>query len=139
ERRRALALRRLAAMQAYATGRGCRRRALMRWFGEWLPRCTGCDRCPAPRAAAPRLGVHAPQLEGGSPLRACLGVSRAAVAAAAGLPRADGLPDAVPDAIAAARPASRRALGLGPGFGPRAMARFGEAVLALVRREGEGS
>lgn len=132
ERRHAVALRRLAAMEAYATGRGCRRRALMGWFGERLPRCAGCDRCPAPPSPAPRDAVHSAE-PGGSPLRARLGAWRDAVAHAAGLPRADVLPDAVLDALAAARPASRRALGLVPGFGPRAMARFGEALLALLR------
>lgn len=45
-RRRAEALARLAALEAYARGRGCRRRHLIGWFGERLQSCAGCDRCP---------------------------------------------------------------------------------------------
>ena len=32
-------------MQDYVTGGGCRRRALLGYFGERLQRCAGCDRC----------------------------------------------------------------------------------------------
>ena len=40
------ALARLAAVQRYARGRGCRRRALLAYFGEEAPpRCGSCDRC----------------------------------------------------------------------------------------------
>jgi ATP-dependent DNA helicase RecQ len=53
---------RIAAVEAYARGRGCRRKALVGYFGERLERCAGCDRCrnrivPAPRdrAVAARL------------------------------------------------------------------------------------
>ena len=45
-RRRAEALARLAALEAYARGTGCRRRRLIGWFGERLEDCAGCDRCP---------------------------------------------------------------------------------------------
>jgi ATP-dependent DNA helicase RecQ len=44
-RRQRLALDRLRAMERYATGATCRRRALIGWFGERLTRCSGCDRC----------------------------------------------------------------------------------------------
>lgn len=44
-RRRREAERRLAAMVSYARTRGCRRGALLEWFGERVPACTGCDRC----------------------------------------------------------------------------------------------
>ncbi|MFO7587996.1 MAG: RecQ family zinc-binding domain-containing protein [Gemmatimonadota bacterium] len=37
--------RRLRAMRAYAAGRGCRRAAIARYFGEPPGRCPGCDRC----------------------------------------------------------------------------------------------
>ncbi|MGH7628548.1 MAG: RecQ family ATP-dependent DNA helicase [Gemmatimonadales bacterium] len=43
--RRRRAERRLEAMAAYVTGRGCRRRRLLEWFGEGNVRCTGCDAC----------------------------------------------------------------------------------------------
>jgi ATP-dependent DNA helicase RecQ len=44
-RRRREAEKRLAAMADYALTRGCRRKLLLEWFGERLPRCAGCDRC----------------------------------------------------------------------------------------------
>lgn len=62
-RRRREAEGRIAVMERYARERSCRRRALMGYFGERLPRCAGCDNCgrPAPRlvrnrAAERRLG-----------------------------------------------------------------------------------
>lgn len=40
------ALEKLGAVRRYATGRGCRRRALLAYFGEQAPRrCGACDRC----------------------------------------------------------------------------------------------
>jgi len=46
ERRRAERTK-LAAVQRYATTRGCRRRELLAWFGDALPgaSCSGCDGC----------------------------------------------------------------------------------------------
>lgn len=45
-RRRAVRLRRIDAVEAYARGTGCRRRALLGYFGEGAPaRCGNCDRC----------------------------------------------------------------------------------------------
>lgn len=49
-RRRREAERRLNAMLAYARTSGCRRAALLKWFGEKVVRCTGCDRCRPGRA-----------------------------------------------------------------------------------------
>jgi ATP-dependent DNA helicase RecQ len=137
ERRRQRAERRLEAMDRYARGRGCRRRALIGWFGERLPRCAGCDRCGSPGAPAPgsRLVSAA---DGSSPLEGRLRAWRDAVAAAAGLPREHVLPDHVLGAIAAACPATRRALGCVEGIGPRAVARFGEAVLAMTAGRQDG-
>jgi ATP-dependent DNA helicase RecQ len=61
--RRRRAEERLRAMEQYARGSACRRRALVGYFGETLATCSGCDRCrtePAPRplasAVAARLG-----------------------------------------------------------------------------------
>ena len=51
-RRRAEA--RIAAVEAYARGRGCRRKALVGYFGERLERCAGCDRCRSRIVPAPR-------------------------------------------------------------------------------------
>jgi ATP-dependent DNA helicase RecQ len=44
-KRRRAAEERLAAIRNYALTRGCRRAALIGWFGERLQRCAGCDRC----------------------------------------------------------------------------------------------
>jgi ATP-dependent DNA helicase RecQ len=45
-RLRRAALAKVDAVQAYARARGCRRRALLRYFGEEAPpRCGSCDRC----------------------------------------------------------------------------------------------
>jgi ATP-dependent DNA helicase RecQ len=47
-RLRRAALAKVEAVQAYARSRGCRRRALLRYFGEKAPvRCGSCDRCGA--------------------------------------------------------------------------------------------
>ncbi|MBA3258980.1 MAG: RecQ family zinc-binding domain-containing protein, partial [Gemmatimonadales bacterium] len=43
--RRQRAEARIAAMESYAAGRGCRRRSLIGYFGERIPHCAGCDRC----------------------------------------------------------------------------------------------
>jgi ATP-dependent DNA helicase RecQ len=45
ERRRRQAEARIAAIETYACSSGCRRRALVGYFGEKLGRCAGCDRC----------------------------------------------------------------------------------------------
>ncbi len=47
EARRRMELRKLKRMEGYAYGRGCRRRYLLRYFGEapGRRRCGGCDRC----------------------------------------------------------------------------------------------
>ncbi len=44
--RRKGAAARIAAMERYATTSRCRRRELLRYFGECLKRCSGCDRHP---------------------------------------------------------------------------------------------
>lgn len=45
-RRRGVVMRKLKAVRRFARGRGCRRRALLRYFGEPAPaRCGRCDRC----------------------------------------------------------------------------------------------
>jgi ATP-dependent DNA helicase RecQ len=45
--RRRRAEHRLRAMAAYVSGRGCRRKRLLAWFGETAVQCAGCDRCGA--------------------------------------------------------------------------------------------
>jgi ATP-dependent DNA helicase RecQ len=49
--RRRLAEQRIDAVKRYATTRACRREALLRYFGERLQRCSGCDHCQAPSGA----------------------------------------------------------------------------------------
>jgi len=53
-RRRREADRRIAVMEQYATGRRCRRPALLDYFGERLVRCSGCDVCGTTARAKPR-------------------------------------------------------------------------------------
>jgi ATP-dependent DNA helicase RecQ len=43
--RRRRAEERLRAVGCYVTGRGCRRKSLLGWFGERGVSCEGCDRC----------------------------------------------------------------------------------------------
>ncbi|MGH7586582.1 MAG: RecQ family ATP-dependent DNA helicase [Gemmatimonadales bacterium] len=128
--RRRLAERRIAAMEAYAGGATCRRRALVGWFGERLPRCSGCDRC-GPSPSVPPVGP-APLGRDAALVAHALRCWRDGVAHAAGLPRDDVLGDAALSGIACTRPQDRRALGLIPNVGPRALARFAEPILALV-------
>lgn len=55
ERRRRAAAR-IAAVESYARDRACRRAAILRYFGEVLERCSGCDHCGEgrrPRPATP--------------------------------------------------------------------------------------
>ncbi|HEU5040798.1 MAG TPA: RecQ family ATP-dependent DNA helicase, partial [Gemmatimonadales bacterium] len=52
--RRRRAEERIAAMEAYAGSRRCRRRALIGYFDERLAACAGCDRCD-PRSPGSRL------------------------------------------------------------------------------------
>lgn len=51
QRRRAAAADRLAVIERYLKSPGCRRRALLEYFGERAGPCAGCDRCGAPRPA----------------------------------------------------------------------------------------
>ena len=53
---------RLRAMERYAEGRGCRRRALVGYFGEKLASCAGCDRCRSQPAARPLTGAASTRL-----------------------------------------------------------------------------
>lgn len=55
--RRRRAEERLRAMERYADGRSCRRRALVGYFGERLGSCSGCDRCRSQPAVRPLTGA----------------------------------------------------------------------------------
>lgn len=206
--RRARALSRVAAVERYARGNECRRRALLAYFGERLDRCAGCDRCrkvsvwprlvdasAARRAAALRKALasrsgpwNGPLLEPEVLIRLarCPPIDAAALADVRGVgpalaermgkviltalavasaggepptqpslsredPRTDslrrwredtaaglGVPhfvvmtDAALEAVASARPQTLAELGKIRGVGPRALAKFGPALLPLV-------
>jgi hypothetical protein len=56
---------RIAAVEKYARGRGCRRRTLLEYFGERLERCSGCDRCrgrAVPEPAEPEVSARLARL-----------------------------------------------------------------------------
>jgi ATP-dependent DNA helicase RecQ len=117
-RRRAEA--RIAAVEDYATGRHCRRRMLVGYFGERLERCAGCDRCRRRPAHAP----HDPPEVGRrlARLQAALGGRRGAWGAAL-------LEPEVMLALARRPPADESALADVPGVGTTLTGRFGRAIL----------
>jgi ATP-dependent DNA helicase RecQ len=117
-RRRAEA--RIAAVENYATGRNCRRRMLVGYFGERLERCAGCDRCRRRPAHAP----HDPPEVGRrlARLQAVMGGCRGAWGAAL-------LEPEVLLALARRPPADESALADVPGVGPSLAARFGRVML----------
>ena len=129
-RRRLMAERRIAAVERYAAGARCRRRSLVGWFGERLPRCAGCDRCGLPDPSRDAGGM--PSTDQDSGLTGRLLRWREAVAREAGLTRGEVLADEGLAQIARNPPRDRRALGLLPGVGPRVLARYAEPILALV-------
>jgi ATP-dependent DNA helicase RecQ len=52
--------RRLETIISYATGRGCRRAAILRYFGQRCePPCEGCDSCEAAAHPVPKTGPQA--------------------------------------------------------------------------------
>jgi superfamily II DNA helicase RecQ len=51
--RRSGAEARIQAVEDYARERGCRRARLVRYFGEHLQHCAGCDRCGTKHASVP--------------------------------------------------------------------------------------
>ena len=136
---------RLDAVQAYATGSECRRRVLLRYFGDRqepiaLARC--CDVCdpvaiPAETAATrtrSRRRAAAPEIPADVPeeLLAALKAWRGAAAKAQGVPAYVIAKDATLHAIAGTRPGSRDALSLLPGVGPAFLERHADAVLAVL-------
>ena len=122
-RRRAEA--RIAAVEAYARGRGCRRRALLGYFGERLDHCSGCDRCRHRPVAAPREPGVAARL---ARLRSALRGRRGAWGAAI-------LEPEVLLVLARRPPADAAALADVPGIGAALAARWGGTIL---RARGDG-
>jgi superfamily II DNA helicase RecQ len=199
--RSAKALGRIKAIEDYADGRGCRRAALLAYFGERLDRCAGCDRCkcsvprkplsPGARArfrrlqrvarlpktawgrsvleprtlrmlaesppddiealaATPGVGAALAARLGGTilealatvgstespepidPLHLLLRQWRRDVAVQLGVPDLEVFTDAVLCRVARAHPRNRAELRLVEGVGPRALAKWGTNILALI-------
>ncbi len=134
---------RLDAAQAYAAGTDCRRRTLLRYFGDpQEPVADGrcCDVCDpidvlaetaATRTRRKTAPVAIPD-DAPADLVESLKTWRSATAKEAGVPAYVVAKDATLHAIAALRPASPGALEAIPGVGPAFMERHSTAVLALV-------
>ena len=120
--RRARAEARIAAVEAYAKGRNCRRRMLVGYFGERLDRCAGCDRCRRKSALFAREPEVANRL---SRLRSAVGACRGAWGAAL-------LEPEVLLGLARRPPADAAALADVPGIGPSLAARWGGAILRAL-------
>lgn len=120
--RRRRAETRIAAVEAYATGRRCRRGALLAYFGENLDQCAGCDRCRRRRMAAPADPDVGARL---ARLRAAVGECRGAWGAAL-------LEPEVLLALARHPPADPGSLADVPGVGPSLAARWGRAILGAL-------
>ncbi|MGH7578815.1 MAG: RecQ family ATP-dependent DNA helicase, partial [Gemmatimonadales bacterium] len=125
--RRRRAEERLQAMERYAGG-SCRRRALVGYFGETLPKCSGCDRCrvepvtrPLPSAVAARLARLRQALGGkAGPWGGCLLEPDVLLRLARHPPRAAG------------------ALADVPGVGPTVAQRYGATILGALGVVGAG-
>jgi ATP-dependent DNA helicase RecQ len=124
--RRGRAEARIAAVERYAQGRGCRRRVLLEYFGEPLERCAGCDRCrrrQVPVPAEPAVSARLARV-------------RAVVAARRGPWGAPILEPEVLVALARHPPADEAALADVPGVGAALAARWGGAILTALRDPG---
>lgn len=120
--RQARAISRLEAMVAYATGGGCYRGRLVRYFGEALADCAGCARCtrqdvPAPLDDASRARFKA--------LRRALAPLKTPWGGAV-------LEPEVLARLAESPPADAAALAAVPGVGPELTARLGGRILEAL-------
>ena len=120
--RQARAISRLEAMVGYATGAGCYRSRLVRYFGEALATCAGCARCagtnvPAPLDEASRKRFRT--------LRAALAPVKTPWGGAV-------LEPEVLARLAEAPPADAAALAAVPGVGPELTARLGGRILEAL-------
>ncbi len=128
ERRREAALARIAAVERYARSRGCRRAAVLEYFGERSGSCAGCDRCghraaaaPADRAATRRLAA----------LRRA--IARVAAPWPGGL-----LDDETLARLAVRPPRTVEELAAIPGIGAPLAARYGSILVDGLRDEPAG-
>ena len=113
---------RIAAMEAYAAGRNCRRRALVGYFGERLERCAGCDRCRRPPSAVPH----------DTPTGRRLARLGAVLATRPGPWGGALLEPEVMLALARRPPESAGALADVPGVGPALASRYGGVILEAL-------
>jgi ATP-dependent DNA helicase RecQ len=120
---------RIAAMESYASRRGCRRRALVGYFGERLDRCAGCDRC---RSAPSTRGVPAPVVRRLNRLRQALG-------GRAGPWGGCLLEPAVLLRLARYPPATPGALADVPGIGAAIAERYGRLILGALESKPAGA
>jgi ATP-dependent DNA helicase RecQ len=152
DRRRQAELAKLDAMQRYAYTESCRRAFVLRYFGDAAakPRCDGCDRCVGATlgpATAPKAGPRNGRSRGRKndapksvvanadpALVAELRALRAQIARADKVPAYVVFPDRTLAALAANAPRSRGALEQLHGMGPSRVEKYGEQVLALIKR-----
>jgi len=152
DRRRQAELAKLDAMQRYAYTDSCRRAFVLRYFGDAAaqPRCDGCDRCvgstlgPAAAPARERSKgrarraakvAHAPSPADADPaLMSELKALRTQLARHHKVPAYVVFPDRTLAALASEAPRTRAALEALHGMGPSRVERYGEQVLALIKR-----
>jgi len=120
--RRARAVERLSAIEAYATGKGCLRAALVGYFGGQLTTCSGCGRC-AGRQVAPSLDAAS---------RARFRALRATLAPVKAPWGGSVLDPEVLARLAETPPSDAAELAAVPGVGPELTARLGGRILAAL-------
>jgi len=120
--RRGKAERRIVAMEQYAGDRSCRRKKLLKYFGEHLERCAGCDRC--------RHDRRGPPLD--PEVRARLAALRRVLGGRAGPWGGSLLEPDVLRRLAEHPPATAGALAAVPGVGPTLASRLGGVVLRAL-------
>jgi ATP-dependent DNA helicase RecQ len=152
DRRRAAELAKLDAVQRYAYTESCRRAFVLRYFGDPAakPKCEGCDRCvgstlgPATAARAARGSRRKKKVDAATTARSGatadpvlvteLRALRAQLARDDKVPAYVVYPDKTLSALAAAAPRSRDALEAVHGMGPSRIEKYGEQLLALIKR-----
>ena len=119
ERRRKAALTRIEAVERYARTSGCRREAVLQYFGEKCACCSGCDRCG--HSGAPRLTDRAV-------IRRLATLRRAIARVAAPWPGGL-LEDETLARLASRPPRTVEELAAVPGVGPALASRYGRVLV----------
>jgi ATP-dependent DNA helicase RecQ len=126
----------LAAVERYARGESCRQAMLCQHFGSDAAACGSCDVCLGEAAPAPPT-LHTVRRTTTASLVKALEAYRKKMARQLRWKAYMIFHSAVITAIDERRPDSRAALAEIPGLGPAKIDRFGDDLLALVRRHGE--